>query len=499
MYSGLKGQVKCNGILSNLFNIMIGLRQGCNLSPHLFNIYINDLPLLLKTAECYPVSLNGEKINILAYADDMLILSNSEWGLKKSLQSLQGYCRKWQLVLNESKTKIIIFNTTKTSTAKFTFEDKKLEVVKQHTYLGIKIHRSGNFTVAIKDLYERANKAYYAAKSIMKDCQVSPRLLLRIFDAVVKPILTYCSEIWGAFGIKKDKYTDLLSHLLSYDKYPYEKLHIKMCKQSLYVPKRTSNIGCLAELGRVPIMASITTAILKYYVRIKYSKEYELVNMAIKSQDKLVQNSSKTMTFGEMARTINDDLELNDVCTNGEFSNQYLQKMNNIKSAIKSYGKRATRSCFKKYEEYFLNKLRSIRINNDSKLWLYSQIKSKLEYESYLDVKSDYRNELTKFRLSIHWLPIERLRYKKPKIERHERLCMFCKADIGSEMHVLMECQHSQLINLRQKFDKLFQSSTENQSKSDILFKILSGQDHNQITIICKFIKEVNDISKKLY
>jgi hypothetical protein len=52
--------------------------------------------------------LNGAKINMLAYADDMLFLNNSDRGLQAYINVLQVYCQKWQLVLNENKTQIII-------------------------------------------------------------------------------------------------------------------------------------------------------------------------------------------------------------------------------------------------------------------------------------------------------------------------------------------------------------------------------------------------------
>ena len=78
MYSGMTGQVKSEGFLSDIFDITIGLRQGCNLIPHLFNIYINDLPQLLKEANCDHVILNVTKVNMLAYADDMFLPSKTE-------------------------------------------------------------------------------------------------------------------------------------------------------------------------------------------------------------------------------------------------------------------------------------------------------------------------------------------------------------------------------------------------------------------------------------
>ena len=110
MFSGMTSQVKSEGFLSDNLYITIGLRQGCNLSPQLFHIYINDLPQLLKEVNCDSVILNGTKINMLAYADDMLLLSKTESGLNKSLQVLEVYCNKWQLVINKTKTEIMILN-----------------------------------------------------------------------------------------------------------------------------------------------------------------------------------------------------------------------------------------------------------------------------------------------------------------------------------------------------------------------------------------------------
>ena len=77
MYTKLEGIVKVNGQISQAFDIERGLRQGCNMSPHLFNIYINKLPELLQRANCDPVLVHDKKINILMYADGMLMLSYS--------------------------------------------------------------------------------------------------------------------------------------------------------------------------------------------------------------------------------------------------------------------------------------------------------------------------------------------------------------------------------------------------------------------------------------
>ena len=497
MYSGMTGQVKSEGFLSDIFDITIGLRQGCNLSPHLFNIYINDLPQLLKEANCDPVILNGTKINMLAYADDMLLLSKTESGLKKSLKVLEIYCNKWQLVINETKTKIMIFNKTK-FVKTFTFNNQPLDIVKQHLYLGIKFHSSGTFTTAIKYLTEKAYKAYFATRSLLQNCQITPKINMKLFDAVIKPILTYSSEIWGAFGIKQNKYPRLIEHLLSCDKSPYEKLHLKMCKHSLLLPRRASNMGCRAELGRYPIISSILTYIIKYYARINYAHEHELVSLALESQRKLKTNSSKTMTYVDVATKINSELQLNNIFSENKFINNVMPNSNSLKGAIKSYGKKGSIKCNNINKELVSSKLKSIYEDKDSKLWVYSWVKKQFEYEKYLDSKTLNKHELTRFRLSIHWLPIERLRYNKPKIERNKRLCSFCNAAVGNEFHVLMICTNPQVLEIRERFENILCEMSDIYKNSDTeekFVQIMNGQIN--IQTICRFIKNINDLFKE--
>ena len=91
MYSNISGCVKADGSVSQLFNISLGLRQGCNLSPYLFNLYNNHLIKILNKAEVDPVHLNGTKISSLFYADDMLLISNSEADLQRSLDIVEEY------------------------------------------------------------------------------------------------------------------------------------------------------------------------------------------------------------------------------------------------------------------------------------------------------------------------------------------------------------------------------------------------------------------------
>ena len=86
MYSSIKYKVKLSSGSTPVFssNIAIGLKQGCNMSPSLFNVFINDIPELLNTSNCDPVHLGTTKVNCLLYADDLVLLLKSRHRIKIS-------------------------------------------------------------------------------------------------------------------------------------------------------------------------------------------------------------------------------------------------------------------------------------------------------------------------------------------------------------------------------------------------------------------------------
>ena len=99
----LKCQVKMNGKLSNVFKSEIGVRQGDNLSPLLFSIYLSDLESFLSSkygdlAYISELTENDDelyesiKMYIILYADDTVILAESLTELQMSLDAMQSYC-----------------------------------------------------------------------------------------------------------------------------------------------------------------------------------------------------------------------------------------------------------------------------------------------------------------------------------------------------------------------------------------------------------------------
>ena len=78
------------------------------LIPNTFHIFINDLVSHLKDLNL-GIDVDGEKICILLYTDDFVLLANSEQDLQSLLNATYTWCNKWHLKLNTTKTKIIHF------------------------------------------------------------------------------------------------------------------------------------------------------------------------------------------------------------------------------------------------------------------------------------------------------------------------------------------------------------------------------------------------------
>ena len=77
----------------------------------------------------------------------------------------------------------------------FHIGSKIIDIVQNYTYLGTPISSSRNFTLSLEHLRQKALHAFLGLRQ--------PSLACKIFDSMISPILTYNSEVWGAF-VKSD-------------------------------------------------------------------------------------------------------------------------------------------------------------------------------------------------------------------------------------------------------------------------------------------------------
>ena len=201
-----------NGISSLYFNSFVGVRQGENLSPLLFALFLNDIESFCLSRQCSTLkylatlytrcNIDNRILNlfVLLYADDTVVMAGSETGLQTNLDLLKAYCDLNQLSVNLSKTKVMVFTRSKSrlrNLANFKFGELYLERVDEYVYLGITFNYNGSFIKAIHALQSKAYKAMYSLIQNGRRLNLPSHILLYLFDKCVVPILLYGCEVWG--------------------------------------------------------------------------------------------------------------------------------------------------------------------------------------------------------------------------------------------------------------------------------------------------------------
>ena len=130
------------------------------------------------------------------------------------------------------------------------------ENIRVYKYLGFLFTPSGEIQSGLKDLRDRAFKAFMKLKTKMgSSFRTNIVITLKLVDALIKPILLYASDFWGSLKLPVDN--------------PIKKLHMMIYKQILGVQKQTTNIGVLLELGEIPLIIYANKFSVKNWERIR--------------------------------------------------------------------------------------------------------------------------------------------------------------------------------------------------------------------------------------
>ena len=252
VYEKLNLSVRLPRGITEFFPSNVGLKQGCNMNPILFNLFINDINEIFHERFYHPVTLCNIKLSNLLYEDDLILISETRTGLQSCLSNLQAYCQKWKLTVNKKKTKVMVVEKRQFSTQmhRFSFKKEPLEICKLYPYLGTIITNNGNFKVNIQELCKSARRAMYTLLgSTNKYASGNLRMLLKLFDRMILPICTHNCEVCGStFFTRKFVPNDFLSKRRL--KNAADKLHCVFIKQTLGVNSKASNWAILSETNR---------------------------------------------------------------------------------------------------------------------------------------------------------------------------------------------------------------------------------------------------------
>ena len=258
MYENIKSKVATNNESSAFFPCLTGVRQGENLSPILFSLYL-DLNHYLMSHNVTGINCEVAsddiymylKILILLYADDTVLFSNTASDLQCSLNNFRLYCETWKLTVNISKTKIVIFSSGRRRPCRFYFGNDTIEITKEYKYLGINLTQSGSFIQAKKTIAEQGNKALFSLLKKSRSLNLPHDIQLELFDRLVKPILLYGAEVWGYGNC------DII-----------ERVHLKFLKYVFNLKKSTPSYMIYGELGILPITVDINFRLINFWCKI---------------------------------------------------------------------------------------------------------------------------------------------------------------------------------------------------------------------------------------
>jgi len=156
IYRNTKIRIKFNDGISEPIHINKGVRQGCGLSPVLFNTYINKIILEMKRVMKKGIQLNNRKlVNVLLYADDQILIATAEDELQTMAYDLNIIARKYKMIISSTKTKSIALWGNHTQRVKTVINDNIMEQVTDFKYLG---YRVSEYKSDLEDKFQTYNK-----------------------------------------------------------------------------------------------------------------------------------------------------------------------------------------------------------------------------------------------------------------------------------------------------------------------------------------------------
>ena len=208
MYSHQHSSVKTPLGISDPYQMSLGVRQGCVLSPTLFNIYINDI---FEHTHWNPVMCNPPKrkpkrnawtnpVHMFLYADDIVTLCDNIQDHKNMLLALENWANKWGLKFKPAKCATLIIDTNKQpkqyKNYKPTIHNEPIPIKHKQRYLGIIFNDTLTWSDHITEIKKRGNFALLAMTPFLRNKRVPIEHKIRIIKESLIPTMLWGSEIF---------------------------------------------------------------------------------------------------------------------------------------------------------------------------------------------------------------------------------------------------------------------------------------------------------------
>ena len=190
-YRSSTGRININGSKSDSFKINEGVKQGGILSPKLFNFFINEL-LIEINRECCGAKIGNTSTGVVAYCDDLILLSPLRAEIRKMLEICDRYARAWRIEFNPKKSQVYAPLGNNES---FMINNEVIPNVDSLIYLGLPIGGKRFIKDYVQSAYNKIEKTWYGLTASFCANSVNPRCLSFIFKQYCQSVATYSLDV----------------------------------------------------------------------------------------------------------------------------------------------------------------------------------------------------------------------------------------------------------------------------------------------------------------
>ena len=146
---------------------------------------------------------------LLAFADDIAIVTRTEKELREVVRKLERETRKVGLEINQKKSKYMKWDDEDYAQSDFKVETcdggiVQFEEVDRFCYLGTVFTKLPGMSEEIATRLSQGNRCLHSLNSILASTNISKATKVRIYKTVIRPTVTYGSEVW-VMGVEEEQ------------------------------------------------------------------------------------------------------------------------------------------------------------------------------------------------------------------------------------------------------------------------------------------------------
>ena len=195
LYMNQSAVVRIGEEITKKCTIGKGVRQGCLLSPVLFNIYGEMLIQEALQDQDGGVVIGGRTVKSVRFADDTAILAKTERELQLMLNNLNDTVEAYGMRINEKKTKVMKMSRSNKEEINILLKGKQLEEVKQYKYLGSILDNEGRSAKDVRARIAMGKQAFLRRQELLS-ISISISLRKRLVKSLVWSVTLYGCETW---------------------------------------------------------------------------------------------------------------------------------------------------------------------------------------------------------------------------------------------------------------------------------------------------------------